>query len=53
MFGLGFFATVGSVVAGATIATVTVVGVVNTTVDSAPPSAGNVSKATTIAYGTR
>ncbi|UDY22426.1 hypothetical protein [Nocardioides sp. Kera G14] len=51
MFGFGFLATVGSIIAGGAVAAVTVVGLVNSTVESAPSHSGDVSQATTISYG--
>lgn len=53
MFGFGFLATLGSVLAGGAIATVTVVGLVHSNVESAPKHPGNVAVATQPNYGSR
>lgn len=50
---MGFISTVASVVVGGVVATVTVVGLVSNTVNSAPTNPGNVSGETTIEYGSR
>lgn len=52
MLSLGFLGTVASVIVGAVVATVTVVGVVNNTVQSSPDSPGNVSPSQVV-YGSR
>jgi hypothetical protein len=52
VFSLGFFGTVASIIAGGAVAAVTVVGLVNHTVDSHPANPGSVA-GTTIQYGTR
>jgi len=53
VFSFGFLGTVASIIAGGAVATVTVVGLVNNTVQTAPDNPGNVSQSTTIAYGSR
>lgn len=53
MFGFGFLATVGSIIAGGAVAAVTIVGVVNGSVQSLPSNPGDVSASSTIVYGQR
>ena len=52
MFNLGIVATVASVIGGGAIAVATVVGVVNSSVNSDPAQAGSVS-GSVIQYGSR
>ena len=53
MLSFGFLGTIASVVVGGAVATVTVVGLVNNTVQTAPEHPGDVSQSTQIAYGSR
>ncbi|GAA1960848.1 hypothetical protein GCM10009798_20750 [Nocardioides panacihumi] len=53
MFNLGIVASIASVLAGGVIATATVVGVVNSSVNSAPAQPGSVSGSSVIQYGSR
>jgi hypothetical protein len=55
VFSLGFIGTIASIIAGGAVATVTVVGLVNNTVESHPSNPGSVSSqsSSTITYGTR
>lgn len=54
MFNLGFIATVASLITGGAVATVTVVGLVNSSVNTAPEQSGDVSGRTAIIeYGSR
>lgn len=53
MFGFGFFTTAGSIIAGGAVAAVTVVGLVNNTVESSTTNPGDVSGATSLSYGAR
>jgi hypothetical protein len=52
VFSFGFIGTIASIVAGGAVATVTVVGLVNNTVQSDPSNPGSVSSSS-IAYGSR
>jgi len=53
VFSFGFIGTVASIIAGGAVATVTVVGLVNNTVDSNPSNPGNVAQSSQVNYGTR
>lgn len=53
MFSFGFIGTIASIIAGGAVATVTVVGLVNNTVESHPENPGSVSQSSTISYGSR